>query len=126
MIHVDTSILVDAFTGHQRSLPALRDLIERAEPLGISTLVLYEWLRGPRLEEEVALQEAVLPTGTAVPFGGREATLAARLYRQVRGARRRELDLGIAACALAGGAAFWTLNTQDFTDIPDLTLYQPA
>ena len=112
MIHVDTSILVDAFTGLQRSLPALRGLIERGEPLGISALVLYEWLRGPRLEEEIALQEGVFPADAAVPFGGREALLAARLYRHVRQARRRELDLGIAACALARGAGFWTLNTR--------------
>ena len=60
----------------------------------------------------------------ALPFGPREATLAADLYRVVRRARQREFDLGVAACALAGGAALWTLNAQDFRDIPGLDLFE--
>jgi predicted nucleic acid-binding protein len=33
------------------------------------------------------------------------------------------MDLAIAACALAHDAALWTLNPNDFADIPDLSLY---
>lgn len=58
-------------------------------------------------------------------FGAEEAALAAQLYRTVRRARGREIDLAVAACALTHGAAFWTLNAQDFGDIPDLTLFTP-
>jgi hypothetical protein len=29
----------------------------------------------------------------------------------------------VAACALASGAALWTLNARDFRDIPNLALY---
>jgi predicted nucleic acid-binding protein len=32
------------------------------------------------------------------------------------------VDLAIAACALANGAAFWTLNRADFRDIAGLRL----
>jgi hypothetical protein len=35
----------------------------------LPTLVLYEWLRGPRLAEELAAQEAVVPSSDAIPFG---------------------------------------------------------
>jgi predicted nucleic acid-binding protein len=34
--------------------------------------------------------------------------------------RRREIDIAIAACAVAQGASFWTLNPRDFQDFPDL------
>ncbi|MBI4611676.1 MAG: type II toxin-antitoxin system VapC family toxin [Candidatus Rokubacteria bacterium] len=122
MIHLDTSVLVDALTGPKRSAPQLRTWIERGERILLSALVLYEWLRGPRLQEEIEAQEALFPQEAAVPFGPREALLAADLHRTLRRPRGRELDLAVAACALAHGAALWTLNREDFRDIPDLTL----
>jgi predicted nucleic acid-binding protein len=124
VIHLDTSLLVDALTGPRRSAPALRGVLERGERISIATLVLYEWLRGPRRESELAHQEALLPAAHAVPFGSREAALAAELYRVVPRARQREVDLGVAACALANGAALWTLNAPDFRDIPGLNLFE--
>ncbi len=123
MIHLDTSVLVDALTGPRRCAPALRTVLAGGERIGIATLVLYEWLRGPRQEVELLDQEALLPAMEARPFGPREASLAAELYRRVPRARQREFDLGVAACALADGAALWTLNDQDFRDIPGLALF---
>lgn len=125
MIRLDTSVLVDALTGPRRSASALRAVLDRGERIAIATLVLYEWLRGPRLEAELAHQEALLPAAEAWPFGQREAAVAAELYRTVPRARQREFDLGVAACALAGGAALWTLNAQDLRDIPGLGLFEP-
>ena len=84
--------------------------------------ILYEWLRGGRLAEEIEAQEALFPAVTAVQFGPDEATLAAALYTDVRRPRGRELDLAIAACAIAHRASFWTLNAADFRDIPGLRL----
>jgi predicted nucleic acid-binding protein len=57
-----------------------------------------------------------------VPFTPAEAALAARLDKQVPRARGREIDLAVAACALANGAAIWTLDPGDFRDVPDLRL----
>ncbi|MBI2157813.1 MAG: type II toxin-antitoxin system VapC family toxin [Candidatus Rokubacteria bacterium] len=126
MIHLDTSLLVDALTGPKRSAPALRRVIERGERVAMSALALYEWLRGPRLPEELAFQEALLPADAAVPMGPDQATRAAELYRVMRRPRGRELDLAIAACALTHGAALWTLHPRDFEDVPDLVLLRPA
>ena len=123
MIHLDTSLLVDALTGPRRSAGALRKTIERGERVTLSTLVLYEWCRGPRLPEERAAQEALFPNESVVPFGRQEAVLAAELYRAIRRPRGREIDLAIAACALANGAELWTLNPQDFRDVPGLTIF---
>lgn len=122
MIHLDTSLLVDTLTGPRRSAGALRKTIERGERVTLSTLVLYEWRRGPRLPEELAAQEALFPNESVVPFGRQEAVLAAELYRAISRPRGREIDLAIAACALANGAELWTLNPQDFRDIPGLTI----
>ena len=120
MTHLDTCVLVDALTGPRRSAPALRALIERGERVSFSSLVLYEWRRGPRHPEELRAQEALFPSDQAAPFDAACAALAARLYRQVRRPRGREIDLAIAACAMAHDATFWTLNTRDFSDIPGL------
>lgn len=124
MIHLDTSVLVDALTGPRRSAPALRGILDRGERIAMAALVLYEWRRGPRRTSELAHQEALLPAAEAVPFGPREAAMAADLYRAMPRARQREFDLGVAACAMTQGAALWTLNAQDFRDIPGLNLFE--
>jgi predicted nucleic acid-binding protein len=126
VIHLDTSVLVDSLTGPRRSAGALRDVLTIGERVSISTLVLYEWLRGPRVESELEHQEALFPSEKAAAFGAAEAAVAADLYRAVSRGRRREFDLGVAACALTSGARLWTLNAADFRDIPGLSLFAVA
>ena len=55
-------------------------------------------------------------------FGPREEAPAAALSRTIRRPRGREIDLAIAACAIAEGAALWTLNPADVADVPGLRL----
>lgn len=125
MILLDTSVLVDALSGPRRSAGRLRRTIAGGDRLLVPALVLYEWLRGPRLPEELAAQEALFPAATALAFGPAEAARAAQLYVSLRRARGREIDLAIAACALTLGARLWTLNRKDYLDIPGLELYEP-
>jgi len=122
MIHLDTSVLIDALSGSKRSAPALRAAIEDGERICMSSLVFYEWLRGPRIPQELAAQEGLFPADRTVAFGATESQLAARLYRSLRRPRGREIDLAIAACALAYGATLWTLNRADFEDVAGLAL----
>ena len=122
MIHLDTSVLIDALTGPKRSAPQLRNWIDNRERILVSTLGLCERRRGPRLAEEIEAQEALFPSALAIPFGPQEAVVVADLYRTLRRPRGRELDLAVAACALTHGAALWTLNPEDFRDIPHLTV----
>jgi predicted nucleic acid-binding protein len=126
LIHVDTSVLVDAFTGPRRSLAALESATISGEVVTFCSIVLYEWLRGPRTEAEIATVTTFFQTDRMATFGERDAKTAAGLYRKVRRARQRQADLAIAACAIEDGAALWTLNASDFDDIPDLKLYRPA
>jgi predicted nucleic acid-binding protein len=124
VIHLDTSLLVDALTGPRHSVGALRRVVAQGERIAISTPVLYEWLRGPRIQSELTDQEELLPSEQAVPFGHREASRAAELYRAVPRARGHDFDLAVAACALVHGAALWTLNPGDFRGVPGLTLHR--
>ncbi len=125
MIHLDTSVLVDALTGGDTA-PALRAAIADGERLSVSSLVLYEWLRGPRRPSELAAQAQLFPAEEAVALDHAVARSAAELYRRVKRPRGREIDLAIAACALAHEASLWTLNRQDFADIHGLSLYEPT
>lgn len=122
MILLDTSVLVDGLSGQGPTAARLRQVIAKGERILVPTLVLYEWLRGPRRIEELAAQEALFPRETAIPFGAEEAAIAAELYRQARRRRGREFDLAIAACALTHDAAIWTLNRADFEGIDGLRL----
>jgi predicted nucleic acid-binding protein len=124
MIHLDTSVLLDALTGPRRSMPALRRVVVDGIRLGVCALVLYEWRRGPRTQAELAIESALLDPGAVVAFGEAEATIAAGLYRKAKRARGRELDIAIAACAVSQGAVLWTLNPSDFTDLPGVELHQ--
>lgn len=125
MIHLDTSVLIDALTGPRRSLPALRTIVADGIRLGVCSLVLYEWRRGPRVEEELAFEAALLGPDAVTSFGELEAKVASELYRTVRRPRGRELDIAIAACALTQNAQLWTLNMDDFHDMPGLELHRP-
>lgn len=122
IVHLDTSALVDALTGPRRSLDTLTDLIAQGHRLALSTIVLCEWLRGPRTEEELEVQEELFPAEQAVAFAAAEAAAAARLYKNVAGPRGRERDLAVAATAVVHGAALWTLNPADFRDLPGVRL----
>jgi len=124
VIVFDTSVLIDSLTGSRRSLPRLRVLMDRGERVLLCAIVAYEWLRGPRTTSELAAQEALFPSETALSFEVADARIAASLYRSLRRARSREADIAIAACAIRHEAALWTLNPADFDDIPGLNLFR--
>ena len=79
--------------------------LSEAERIQMSTIVLYEWLRGPRQPAELHDQEALFPRGSAIAFDSESAAMAARLYARLPRALGRQIDLAIAACAIAHGAS---------------------
>ncbi len=125
MILLDTSVLIEAFSGPRRLAETVVAATQGGERLSLCSPVLYEWRRGARTEAELASQELVFPAEMAWPFAAMEAIVAGDLYRRLPRGRRRELDFAIAACALTRSARLWTLNPEDFTDIPELTLFVP-
>jgi predicted nucleic acid-binding protein len=126
IVHLDTSVLVDALTGPRRSAGPLEKAIARGHVIATSTLVRYDWRRGPRMPEELEDQEALLPAAETREFGPTEASRAAEVYRALRRGRGRDIDIAIAACARIHGARLWTQNPDDFRDLPGLELYEPV
>ncbi|MGQ0734979.1 MAG: type II toxin-antitoxin system VapC family toxin [Acidobacteriota bacterium] len=124
-VHLDTSVLVDALTGPRRSLASLERTVGAGHVIAITTLALFEWLRGPRTHDELDDQERLLPSAEARSFGPAEALRAAQISRRLRRPRGRDMDIAIAACAVEHAARLWTLNPADFRDLPGLELYEP-
>jgi predicted nucleic acid-binding protein len=125
VIFLDTSVLIDSLTKDRPMLPTLSRMLAQGERLSLCTIVLYEWLRGPRVAEELEAQEALFPSEAAFPFDAEDAALSASLYRSLRKPRDREADIAIAACAIRREAELWTLNRADFAGIPRLRLARP-
>lgn len=122
MIVLDTSILIEGLGAGGTMRRDLRAAIAEGQRITLPTLVLYEWLRGPRVPEELAAQEALFPIDQALDFGAEEASIAATLHRELPRPRGREIDLAIAASALVWRCPLWTLNVSDFEDVPELRL----
>ena len=125
VILLDTSALIDSLTGPRKSAPVLERLFDEGERVSFSSLVLFEWLRGPRTRSELHAQEQVCPAESALPFGAGEAEVAAQIYRSIQRPRDRAVDICIAATAIRLKAQLWTLNPRDFADIPGLSLWRP-
>ena len=121
-IHLDTSALVGALAEPYHSFDRLRAFVDEGHRVGLASIALYEWLRGPRTATELRAQEDLFPSATVVPFEVEAARRAAELYSSLSRSRGRAADLAIAACALVNEAALWTLNPKDFSDVPGLKL----
>jgi len=113
---------VASLTSPRLLLPALENTLSTGERLIISTIVLYEWRRGPRLPHELTAQEKLFPAELAIVFGVPEALVAADVYRKLSRPRGPEVDIAIAAHAIARGFPLWALKHKNFADIPGLTL----
>lgn len=124
IVHLDTSALV-ATLAEPAGVRQMQAVTMGGDRIALSSIVLFEWLRGPRSAKQLEITTALFPDDAIVSFDATAARLAAELYAAVRRPRSREGDLAIAACAIEHGAAVWTLNHQDFEDIPGLTLYSP-
>ena len=121
-IHLDTSTLVGALADPRDSFDRLRAFVDESHRVRISSIVLYEWLRGPRTVAELRVQEDLFPREQVVLFDAEAAARAAALYSNLSRSRRRAADFAVAACALVNEAALWTLNPADFRDVPGLRL----
>lgn len=120
MMVLDTSVLVEGLGAGGSKREALRGAIALRQRIVVPALVLYEWLRGPRVPQELRAQEALFPVSEALPFGPEEARVAARLHEYLGAPRGRDMDLAVAAHALVWNATLWTLRADAFRDIPDL------
>jgi uncharacterized protein with PIN domain len=91
VIHLDTSVLVDALTGTRRTGASFRRAAAEDERMLISTLAVYEWVRGPRTREELIDQETFfyvslqylsdMPSLCSRPISSAESALRGGVWR---------------------------------------------
>jgi predicted nucleic acid-binding protein len=121
-VHLDTDFLVKAVSAAGPERERLLGLVDEETPIGMSAIAWYEFARGPRTPEQLALAGAVIDEEDVVPFDASASQVAADIFRELGSPRRRANDIAIGTAAAAAGATLWTLNSDDFADIPGLEL----
>jgi predicted nucleic acid-binding protein len=122
LIQLDTDFLIYALsqTGPERL--RLRRAAESEAVLQISAVAWYEFCRGPRLPQQIAVARSLFAADGVVPFGESLAAHAAEVFRRLGSPRRRAADIAIGVTAAATAAVLLTRNARDFAGIPDLEL----
>ena len=120
--HVDTDFLVYALSVAGPERLRLRRLADSDEEIQISAVAWYEFARGPRTPEQVAVARSFFAEEGVVPFSEALAGLAGDVFRRLGSPRRRAADVAIGVTAAAHDAVLLTRNARDFAGIPDLEL----
>ena len=120
--HVDTDFLVVALATAGEERRRLTALVDRAEEIEISAVAWYEFCRGPRSPEQIAVARSFFGDRGIVELGEDLAESAGGVFRFLGSPRRRAADIAIGVTAAARGAVLLTRNATDFEGIPDLRL----
>jgi predicted nucleic acid-binding protein len=125
-IHVDTDFLIYALSQAGAERSRLRKAAESEAALEISAVAWYEFCRGPRVPEQIAVARSLFGAHGVVPFDEALANQTAEVFRRLGSPRRRAADIAIGVTAAAAGAVLLTRNSRDFAGIPDLELEAPS
>jgi len=125
-VHLDTDFLVFALsqTGPERQ--RLLELADSDTEIQISAVAWYEFSRGPRTAEQLAVARVLFTEDGVIPFSEELAEAAAEVFRRLGSPRRRAADVAIGVTAAEMGALLLTRNSRDFAGIPDLELEGPS
>ncbi len=121
-IHLDTDFLVFALSRVGPERIRLGELAESDAEIQISAVAWYEFSRGPRTPEQLAVARSFFFEDGVVPFSEELALLAAEVFRSLGSPRRRAADVAIGVTAATMGACLLTRNAGDFAGIPHLEL----
>jgi predicted nucleic acid-binding protein len=118
--HVDNDFLVHAVSHAGPERRRLIALADAGAELRISAVAWYEWSRGPRTPEQMAVARAYFGDEGIVPFDEGLAARAGEVFRLLGSPRRRAADVCIGVTAAAAEAILLTCNRSDFAGIPGL------
>jgi len=119
-VHLDTDFLVHALStpGHERE--RLAELAESDAEIQMSAVAWYEFSRGPRTPEQLAVARSFFFEDGIVPLSEELASASAEVFRSLGSPRRRAADIAIGVTAVAMDALLVTRNVSDFSGVPDL------
>jgi predicted nucleic acid-binding protein len=120
--HLDTDFLVYALSVAGVERRRLRALADSDDEIQMSAVAWYEFSRGPRTPEQLAVARAFLGPDGVIAFSEGLAVQAADVFRRLGSPRKRSADIAIGVTAAAQAAVLVTRNARDFAGIPDLRL----
>lgn len=118
--HLDTDFLVVALSSAGPERARLLRLAESEAEIQISAVAWYEFSRGPRTPEQLAVARSLFPDDGIIPFSEEIATISADVFRSLGSPRRRAADIAIGVTAATMGAVLMTHNAGDFAGVPHL------
>lgn len=121
-IQLDTDFLIYAVSQAGPERNRLRRAAESEAVLQISAVAWYEFSRGPRLPEQIAVARSLFAADGVIPFDETLAVHAAEIFRRLGSPRKRAADIAIGVTAAVTAALLLTRNARDFAGIPDLEL----
>ena len=119
-VHLDTDFLVFALSSAGPERRRLAELAGSDAEIQISAVAWYEFSRGPRTPEQLAVARSFFFEDGVVPFSEELASLAAEVFRILGSPRRRAADVAIGVSAASMAAVLLTRNVRDFAGIPRL------
>ena len=118
--HLDTDFLVYALSSAGAERRRLRTLADSDVLIQMSAIAWYEFSRGPRTPEQLAVARAFLGEEGVVAFSETIAADAADVFRRLGSPRKRAADVAIGVSAAVSDAVLVTRNARDFAGIPGL------
>jgi predicted nucleic acid-binding protein len=125
-LHLDTDFLVYALSVAGPERRRLRTLADSDDEVQMSAVAWYEFSRGPRTPDQLAVARSFLGEEGVVAFSEGIAAQAADVFRRLGSPRKRSADIAIGVTAAAHEAVLLTRNVRDFAGIPDLRLEPPG
>ena len=120
--HLDTDFLICAIGRRGPQRERLFELADSEAAIQMSAWAWYEFRRGPRTPEQLAVAAALIDEDGVLALTQERAEQAAEVFRTLGSPRRRVADIVIGVTAASVGATLLTNNTRDFAGIPDLIL----
>lgn len=120
--HLDTDFLVKALSERGPERDRLLELSEERVRLRMSSVAWYEFCRGPRTPDQIAVARAFFDTDGIIPLSEEIVVEAASVFRSQGSPRRRAADVVIGVTASLMRARLLTRNGRDFAGIPGLDL----
>ena len=119
-VHLDNDFLVRAISSPGPERERLFELADSNVELQMSAVAWYEFVRGPRTADQLAVARSFFSADGIVPLTEDFAERAAEVFRKLGSPRRRSADVAIGVTAVEMDARLLSGNAADFAAIPGL------
>ena len=118
--HLDTDFLIFALSTRGPERARLEELAASDAVIEMSSIAWYEFCRGPRTPDQVAVARSFFGDEGIIAFTEPLAERAADEFRRLGSPRRRAADVAIGVVAKRREAVLLTRNVGDFDDLEGL------